>query len=453
MKHTLHLLTWDRDTLPSISHLDLESIKQEKNDLSRFALSNGLSISTTLASPTSSMYSGPPPPYTSAPATHGPNVSGYISPPESTTRRSTRDDKDSVDLRKSLPSIHEALGDKSMSFPPPLPGVSQHQSLPTPSTAVATSFSDAPRGPSNPFSQPSSANVMRDVFGEQQKPISTPSEAPSSQPFLPSISTADPRQAVSQHFGYPGSPRTQQASTFRSSSLLNTSFTHANDNNIPRSPKPFEAAAPQPPHPSFPQYNTQPTADPYHFSAGTRGDESPRTFTKPGSDAQYSDTVKRHLEVFDAEIGLNEVRMPVRSNFGNTNAIQISEASARTQDFARIWAQRYHQSGHSGYYQDALPGIHEVDDIMRQSHRIYENLGFLREVIVAQQNALSEQRARLARGTQMEEEYNGSPDDYKIGGLASMDAKKRRGVCFEHGCDECCLLTFRAEGRTTWSVS
>jgi hypothetical protein len=108
--------------------------------------------------------------------------------------------------------------------------------------------------------------------------------------------------------------------------------------------------------------------------------------------------------------------------------LQISEASARTLDFARIWAQRYHQSNRSGYYQDSLPGLHEVEDMMRQSNRIYENLGFLREVIVAQQAALNEHRERLARGIRMDEDYNGLSDDFKSGGFAGIDAKKRRGV-------------------------
>src|ERR1700761_4422102 len=126
-----------RDTLPSISHLDLDNLKSDRNDLSRFSIGNGLSISTApLASPTTSMYSGPPPPYSCGPSTAGSasGLSGYISPPESTTRRSTRDEKESPDLRKSLPSIHEALADKSMSFSATLPGSSQLQSLPTPST-------------------------------------------------------------------------------------------------------------------------------------------------------------------------------------------------------------------------------------------------------------------------------------------------------------------------------
>lgn len=76
---------------------------------------------------------------------------------------------------------------------------------------------------------------------------------------------------------------------------------------------------------------------------------------------------------------------------------------------------------------------------MRESHRIFENLGYLREVIIAQQNALADQRARLARGRELEEEYPAGSDDYRGGGYTGGDAKKRRGVSFES--PSCCYVT------------
>jgi hypothetical protein len=98
-------------------------------------------------------------------------------------------------------------------------------------------------------------------------------------------------------------------------------------------------------------------------------------------------------------------------------------------DFARIWAQRYQAGGHAGQYYETLPGLHEVDDIIRQSGRIVENLNYVRDVVIAQQNALSEQRARLARGPQLEEERHPLADEYRSGGAyTAADAKKRRGV-------------------------
>ena len=70
--------------------------------------------------------------------------------------------------------------------------------------------------------------------------------------------------------------------------------------------------------------------------------------------------------------------------------------------------------------------------MMQQSHRVVDNLTRMREVVVAQQAALSEHRARMARGSQMEAEYNGLADEYSSGGFAGGDAKKRRGVSSLH---------------------
>jgi hypothetical protein len=104
----------------------------------------------------------------------------------------------------------------------------------------------------------------------------------------------------------------------------------------------------------------------------------------------------------------------------------MHEASARVVDFSRIWNQRFAQGTRSGHGHESLPGLHEIDDIVRQTHRIFDNLGYLREVVIAQQNAASEQRARNARSNQLEDDYS---DEYKAGGgYVGGDAKKRRGV-------------------------
>ena len=58
-----------------------------------------------------------------------------------------------------------------------------------------------------------------------------------------------------------------------------------------------------------------------------------------------------------------------------------------------------------------------------------EELSRVREVVIAQQNALSKQRARAARGDQLSDDYGSMSDEYKVGGVyAAGDAKKRRGV-------------------------
>lgn len=274
---------------------------------------NGLSISTApLSSPTAA-HSGPPPPYSCAPATSGSatGLSGYISPPESTTRRSTRDEKDSPGLRKSLPSIHEALGDKSIAFSAPLSASSQPPQ-PTPSATVGQAFPDGPRGPVNPFSQSSGPPpVLKDVFAPSYKPSSSQAEIQATRPTFSPTSNPDPRQPVSQHFGYPGSPRSHPSTAFRSSSLTNTSFNHINEPQPPRSPPAFEQ--PRSGY-SYPQYNSGPqqtfssAPESFQFTAGPKPDEHRAPYSRPGHDAPYGDTVKRHLDVFDTEMGLNEVR-------------------------------------------------------------------------------------------------------------------------------------------------
>lgn len=268
---------------------------------------NGLSISTApLASPTATLYSGPPPPYSCGPSTMGSasGLSGYISPPESTTRRSTRDERESPGLRKSLPSIHEALGDRSMSLSGPLSASSQQQPLPTPTTTVGQSYTEGPKGPANPFSQSSGPPppVLRDVFSAPPKTAATPLEKPP-------IVSADPRQPVSQHFGYPGSPRSNPPPAFRSSSLTNTSFTNHNDHPSATSPQAYD-----PPKQSylFPPFggsapsNGAPAHEPVQLGAGAKSDLQRPSYAR-AEDVQFSDTVKRHLDVFDAELGFNEV--------------------------------------------------------------------------------------------------------------------------------------------------
>ena len=106
---------------------------------------------------------------------------------------------------------------------------------------------------------------------------------------------------------------------------------------------------------------------------------------------------------------------------------QIRDASVRFYDSSQNWSQRYHQGNRSGFFQDSLPGLHEIDEMIRQSQFMMESLSRVREVVVQQQNALSEHRARFARGP-AEEDYPGMSDDYKTSGFAGGDAKKRRGV-------------------------
>jgi hypothetical protein len=71
--------------------------------------------------------------------------------------------------------------------------------------------------------------------------------------------------------------------------------------------------------------------------------------------------------------------------------------------------------------------LQEVEDALHQSARVTESLARIRDAVIAQQNALAEQRARAVKGDYYEDDYN-VHDDYKGNGGFGSDAKKRRGV-------------------------
>ena len=291
------------DTLPSIFELD-----KIKTDTSRFTAMNSLNISTAPLHSPNTVYSGPPPPYSYTPSTAAPTSGlsgGYISPPESTTRRSIREDKESPNgdsrSRQSLPSIHEALGDKSLPFPTPLSATATQHPGSTPSTAVVQNFPEAPKGPSNPFSQPP-PTLRENTFSSQNQPVPPPPPDlhPSKSSFT-AMPSQESRQPAPQNIPQPSSPRAGAPPLFRSTYDAQT------ESAPPRSPvHPEQHRQPY----SFPSLTSQPSAsysrEPYQFTGASKHRE--QTPYAQGPDASYGDTVKRHLDVFDAELGLNEVR-------------------------------------------------------------------------------------------------------------------------------------------------
>ena len=98
----------------------------------------------------------------------------------------------------------------------------------------------------------------------------------------------------------------------------------------------------------------------------------------------------------------------------------------QTENFAREWRDRSHHVNRAGYFPEALPNLMEIEDMLRHSNRITEGFSQIREVVIAQQNALSEQRARASREDQSMSDYGMLNDDYK--NYTGGDAKKRRGV-------------------------
>ncbi|KAK5216018.1 hypothetical protein LTR72_010992 [Exophiala xenobiotica] len=363
---------------------------------------DGLSISTApLASPTATLYSSPSPPYSGGPSPSGSSagLSGYISSRESTTRRPTRDEKESPGLRKRLPSIHEALGDRSMSLPDALSALSQQQPSSTPTMTVGQSLIEGLKGPAHRFFP-----AFRSSTACSHRSIISNSKTASGLEKPPLISV-DPRQPVSQPFSYSSSPRCHSASASRAPLLANTSSTNHGVHPSATSPQVYDLSSSR-----IPSLNL---TDPHcptglvrtnRYNSARAGAKSDlqRPSYPSAEDVQFGATVKRHLDVSDAELGFNE----------------INEASARTPDFARTWTQRYHHGSQSGNFHEPLPSLSEMDDALRHPHRIFENLTHLRESVIPGQTTLSEDCARPAA------EYHGPSDRYRNQGLVKRRKRK-----------------------------
>lgn len=391
-----------RDALPSINHLDFDKYRLDSADHSRYSMPGLASLARiTMTSPPTT-YSGPPPPYSAGVSTTQ-STTGYISPAESNSRRSTRDEKESPKGRNSLPSISEAL--KSTEIPAT---TQQYTPRSAPGSAVAQTFADAPKGPGNPFSQPvAPASALRTSFSSvtDTSPIKpVPPQSAPTDPRQPPLS-GSPRSSLSGHrLSGPLPPaNTSLESPFRSS--------YSTDSSRPGYPFPDHSSS-----------SLQPSSTNLHLEHHTKFEDPRNPFTK--SEARpYNETVKRHLDVYDAEFSLNEVR----------------DISKHTTDLAGLWSQRYHQLNRASYYTEGLPNPVEIDDMIQNIHKVLENLSRLREVSVMQQNAFHEQqRARMAQGQHVEDDFHRLSDEYKAGGFAGGDAKKRRGKAAPPGrCHSC----------------
>ena len=305
-----------RESLPSISDLDLEKGRFGPSDQSKFSAMTGLNISSApLGSPTT-VYSGPPPPYSYSASNAGAvtQPSGYISPPES-SRRSTRDEKESPTGIKSLPSLSEALGDKIMPYSSanstntPLM-VTQPGSAPL--SIISQSFPEAPRGPSNPFSHPPvSASIARETSSMAQHAQSQPHpprEDHSIRPPFPSVNTTDVMSHPPHMYSGHPSPRISAGPHSSSSQTGFSKFpgdqppaTSPNVYGVPRSAFTFQNQS-NPPSASFPQ-----PVDSFRNDRPAQLDPHGHHFRPAEPNRPYGESVKRHLEDFDVELALSEV--------------------------------------------------------------------------------------------------------------------------------------------------
>ena len=266
----------------------------------------GLNISTAPLSNPTTIYTGPPPPYSyvSTVTTPAPVQSGYTSPPEP-ARPAAKDEKEPVGPRHSLPSISEALGqDKAMAFAPPVTTTQStapsHQPLLTPSSVVGHSFPEGPAGPSNPFS-------LRDHgYRNDTDPIG--------QSFS-NLNATEPRPQHSQTFGVPRSPKFNPgaANAQMSGISVNVSNSHTSSTISPVSHTPYRSPFEFSHQTSATQASPfKPATDPFHSAPTTQYDEQKRFNSKSGYGQSHGESVKRHLEVFDPQLAFQEVSFSSR---------------------------------------------------------------------------------------------------------------------------------------------
>lgn len=309
------ILTKGRDALPSLGLLDLDKAKRDGMERrQRLPGTSGLSISTApLVSPTT-MYSGPPPPYSypSSTVSSAPPGSGYISPPES--RRTTEDEKEHPpSQRQSLPSIQEALsGDKSISYPNPPSINAAATSRPpylTPAASTSRSFPDAPSGPSNPFSHPPAPTSSQHEATYTQPtshPLPVRSESESSRPAFSSISSGDSRPPSLNTFPFSKSPHLNTGAVPHPLPQVHSTLGSDIGPGLTSSPRPGASAySNQGPHPPHPPSASSSAYPPPHWEF----DERRKAFPRPGPDPPYSDSVKRHLDIYESEMALTDVSL------------------------------------------------------------------------------------------------------------------------------------------------
>lgn len=285
-----------------------------------------------LASP-SSMYSGPPPPYSypssTASSVVGGHTNGYIS--SSTDSRKTSDENNSQPHigRQSLPSIHEALNrDQPLSISslltkasaPPSSSHQAHQnSNHSPTSPVDRTYKDisstcpsaapARTQPSPTYSQSlprqhhsprptldtSTSRLPSGVTRESHyPPMLPPRTIPSPAGVCrPPLTAANLRRASPPYDSAPRpAPVLNQPHTYAS---YPTPYSYA-------PPMPTIASSfqpPSPPHPPSWRYG-EPEVD--------RADDYRRNAMKEGLvKPSFGEAVKRHLDNFDLETSLNEV--------------------------------------------------------------------------------------------------------------------------------------------------
>lgn len=275
------------------------------------------SVATPSAiSPTSIYPNHPPPPYShinSAPPSAHP-LSGLMSPSQPNPidlRRMSGDVKDSAPQRQSLPSIHEALLNPNP-LAAPRNNVEQSHTRP---------YGTFPQPPPTPTSRANS------IDGASYQPqVSLPQRNSPPHPVHPSSYSRPDHMPPSpfDNSRYPPLPSIRTALPMQSNAHSGPSPEFLKPEKDLRTIAPVSAGYPQqsPQHPHHPGHqnssNSAPTSayspqSPYqqrsYRSRYEYGEEHAKIGENPVTQKVYGPVVKRHLDYWDIEIELNNVRI------------------------------------------------------------------------------------------------------------------------------------------------
>lgn len=350
----------DRGPLPSLSYLDTDKIKRESTIYNSYGIPSAGMTAPPLLSPSTS-YSGPPPPYSyPSSATSsivggrdnlpGPPTSSYV--PSGEVRHSYGDEKDAQSTpRQSLPPIREALSsapnisiNSLLSSNTPAQDKRSQYTHQSPTSPVTRSFVEPPsRAPaaapppqpppsSEPYSQPRSTTYgpyeshersTRSTYSPKMNNSGGGGVAQS--PTVMSHPVMPPPRTVA-------SPPRPGAGVLQNHRPLTPTSSNGHPPRAPPTTSSFEYKPPYQPAFSYPPTTpatTSYTSPPLRNHAWRnadydRAEEIRRVTAKtsPAPRAAYGESVKRHLDIFDIETSLNEVRLyPFGRVFGDTKII------------------------------------------------------------------------------------------------------------------------------------
>ncbi|TKX20570.1 GATA zinc finger domain-containing protein [Elsinoe australis] len=403
-----------RPALPPIQFLESNKVRREEGEYRKSeAPASTVTSSNILNTP---YPTGPPPPYSATVQQHNPTPTAtpHTHTPDIMSKR--QDMKDASAIKHSLPSLHEALGvDRHTTYTSEAPPSATTQSaLPTPTAHSPQSPRRYQDGPSPPH-RPQSFAPVHPPFSQAD---SSASRAPVSEAqdyrrseYAESYRTyqrRSPPPSQGHRASYPGHEPARIYETSPQgppppSSQFTYGYAHS---SAPFTSGPAPTSNPTPIfHPS-----TIPQASPETSHSWRSGPPS-ATAARPSQ--TYSESVKRHLDIYDFEMALNE----------------IADHSTITLDFSRQYGARLHQTQRSGIAPGTLPAITEIDDLMNKNRQTMEALARLRETLVAHQTAYFQQAQENLRLNQ-DSKRNDSvhqPDESKAGGFAGAEPKKRRG--------------------------